>query len=197
MAASKTQTPPPVSWSRAAAGLAGVGALTVVLVVGAGLGPSWTVALVAATGAGAAVRVARARTRVAVGALLLVAAAGLGWIELVNKVQYGTLALSGPPPLVRWCGAVYRTSGISATAPEVGGEPAYRPILRTPSGAVVFGVGLGPKRACGATLPLFVGVGPARYVLYSAWPPRPALQGAGSSPGPVPGSGRSRRPRVR
>ncbi len=110
--------------------------------------------------------------------------AGLGWIELVNKAQYGTLALTGAPPLVRWCGNTYQPSGVITAAASTGDGPTYSQILRTPSGYDVFGVALHGQRSCGATSPLFVEArpGPLRRVRH----PDP---GAGRARNPDPGTG--------
>jgi hypothetical protein len=92
--------------------------------------------------------------------------AGIGWIETLDKVQYGTLALTGPPPLVRWCGTTYRPSGVITAEPSTGAGPRYSTILRTPSGYDVFGVALGARRSCGDDGPLFVGEGAGRFAAY-------------------------------
>lgn len=154
-----------VSAGRAALGLAVVAALTGALVVVAGLGPTWPVVVAAALGAGAAVIVARASGRVAMVAVVLVGVSGLAWIEVVNEVQYGTVALTGTPPLVRWCGATYKPDGMSATRPGAAGTPAYSKVLRTPSGHDVYGVAPRGRRPCAAGA-LFVQSGPGRYLVY-------------------------------
>ncbi len=156
----------PVSPSRLLAALGVVGAVTWAVESGAGLGPNLVVVLVAALGASGAVRYGRGVRRVALSTLLVVALAGVGWIELVNKVQYGTLALTGAPPLVRWCGTTYRPSGVVTAAPSTGAGPRYSTILRSPSGYEVFGVALGRERSCGRSGPLFVALGGARYAAY-------------------------------
>jgi hypothetical protein len=153
-----------VSRGRALAGLGVVGLVTVTLE--SSLGPSWGVVLVAGLGSGGAVLCARAGRRFAVVTLLVVSLTGLGWIELVNKVQYGTLALTGAPPLVRWCGTTYRPNGVVTSTLAAGGGATYSKILRTPSGYDVFGLALRGRRSCGAAGTLFVGVGPARYAAY-------------------------------
>jgi hypothetical protein len=148
--------------------LAVVGVLTWGLESAGGLGPSWKVVVVAAIGSAVAVRYARVTRRVAVVTLLVVAMTGLGWIELINEVQYGTLALTGAPPQVHWCGTTYVPNGVVAATPSTGAGPAYSEILRTPSGDAVFGVALRGRRSCGASGPLFVGVGPGRYAAYDS-----------------------------
>lgn len=160
--------PGPVSRVRVLVALSVVGVLTWGLESTAGLGPNWTVVLVAAVGSAAAVRYARVTRRVAVVTLLVVAMTGLGWIEVINKVQYGTLALTGAPPQVHWCGTTYVPDGVVAASPSTGTGPAYTKILRTPSGDDVFGVALRGRRSCGASGPLFVGVGPGRYAAYDS-----------------------------
>ena len=130
------------------------------------LGPRWGVVLVAALGSGGAVLFARAGRRFAVVTVLVVSLTGLGWIELINKVQYGTLALTGAPPLIRWCGNTYQPNGVVTSTLSVGGGSTYSKILRTPSGYDVFGLALHGRRSCGAAGPLFVGVGPGRYATY-------------------------------
>jgi hypothetical protein len=159
-------TPDPVSPLRVLAAVAVVGLVVWLLVSAAGLGPSWGVVLVAAVGTAAAVRLARASRRVAAITLVAVALTGLGWIELVNTVQYGTLALTGAPPLVRWCGATYRPSGVITAAPSTGVGPRYTKILRTPSGHDVFGVTLQGHHSCGRTGAVFVSVGHGRFAAY-------------------------------
>ena len=99
--AAEDQAPPgplPVSPTRIAAGGALVGALTWALASVVGLGPNLDVVLVAAFGSAGAVRYGRGRRRLAVVTLLAVALVGIGWIEAVNKVQYGTLALTRRSP---------------------------------------------------------------------------------------------------
>jgi hypothetical protein len=160
--------PAPVSRARVVAALAVVGGVTWILVAVAGLGPSWKAVATAALGSAVAVRVAGAAHRVAVVTVLVVGVSGLGWIELINKAQYGTLALTGAPPLVRWCGTTFRPSGVIATAPSTGGGSAYSKILRTPSGYDVYGVALLRSRACGTSGPLFVHVGEGRYAAYDS-----------------------------
>jgi hypothetical protein len=156
----------PVSRVRVAAALAVVGASAWILVSVAGLGPSWKVVVVAAVGSGGAVRFAHGARRLAVVTLVVVALAGLGWIELINSVQYGTLALTGAPPMVRWCGTAYRPSGVITAAPSTGAGPAYSKILRTPSGYDVFGVALGGHGACGTSGAVFVRVGHGLFAAY-------------------------------
>ncbi|HUI04137.1 MAG TPA: hypothetical protein VLZ77_11390 [Acidimicrobiales bacterium] len=152
--------------ARAALGLAGAAALTLALVVVVGLGPTWPVVAAAALGTAAAAAMARAPGRAVVAAAVLVGLAGLAWIELVDEVQYGTLALSGAPPLVRWCGTTYRPDGMSATRPGATGLPAYSEVLRTPSGHDVYGVAPRAGRPCAAGGVLFVQAGPGRYLVY-------------------------------
>lgn len=159
-------TPAPVSRVRVLTTLTVVGAVTWMLVSVAGLGPSWGVVLVAAVGSAGAVRFARAARRVVVVTLLVVALTGLGWIELINKVQYGTLALTGAPPLVRWCGTTYHRSGVITAEPSTGVGPAYSKILRTPSGEDVFGEALRGRHSCGTSGALFVGVGHGLFAAY-------------------------------
>jgi len=156
----------PVSRTRVLAGLALVAVVSWVLVAAAGLGPSWEVALVAGLGSAGAVRFARGTRRVAAITFVVVAVAGFGWIEMVNTVQYGTLSLSGAPPLVRWCGATYKPDGVITASTSTGAGPSYSKILRTPSGDDVFGVALRGRGSCGTSGPLFVGVGPGRYAAY-------------------------------
>jgi hypothetical protein len=146
--------------------LALVGVATWTLASTAGLGPSWAVVLVAALGTAGAVRFAGVARRMAAVTLLVVAVTGLSWIEMVNQVQYGTLSLTGPPPLVRWCGTTYRPSGVITATASTGTGPRYSKILRTPSGSDVFGVALRGRGRCVAIGPLFVGVGDGRYAAY-------------------------------
>ena len=166
--------PAPVSPLLALAALAPVGALTWALVAVAGLGPSLAVVLVAAFGSAGAVLFARGTLRFAVVTLLVISMTGVGWIELVNKAQYGTLALTGAPPLVRWCGNTYQPSGVITAAASTGAGPTYSQILRTPAGYDVFGVALHGQRSCGMTGPLFVELGKARYAEYDTRTPAPA-----------------------
>jgi hypothetical protein len=170
-------THPLVVPSRVLVALAGVGALTWTLESVLGLGPSLLVVLVAAFGSAGAVRYGHGVRRVAVITLLVVALTGLGWIELINKVQYGTLALTGAPPIVRWCGTTYRPGGVIAASPSAGAGPAYSKILRSPSGYDVFGVALRQRRSCGAGAPLLVKVGTTRYAAYDPETPVPAVTG--------------------
>ncbi len=175
--------PPEVSPVRILAGLVLVGALTWILSSLVGLGPGLDVVLVAALGSAGAIRFGRGGGRVAVVTLLVVALIGLGWIELINKAQYGTLSLTGAPPLVRWCGTTYTPSGVVTAEPSAGAGPKYSKILETPSGYGVFGVALGGHRSCGtgATIgPLFVAIGRARYAAYD-----PVTTGQ-VAPGPMP-----------
>ena len=146
--------------------MAVVGIVVWLLVSAAGLGPSWGVVLIAAVGTAAAVRFAHAGRRVAAVALVVVAMTGLGWIVLINTVQYGTLALTGAPPLVRWCGVTYRPDGIKTATPSSGVGLPYTKILRTPSGHDVFGVTLHGHHSCGRTGPVFVSVGHGRFAAY-------------------------------
>ena len=171
--AAEDQAPPgpaPVSPTRIAAAAALVGVLVWALASVMGLGPNLDVVLVAAFGAAGAVRYGRGRRRLAVVTLLAVAVVGIGWIEAVNKAQYGTLALRGAPPLVRWCGATYRPSGVISSEPSTGSGPTETPILRSPSGYAVFGVAPGPGRACAANGALFVDLGSSHYAAYDAGP---------------------------
>ena len=108
----------------------------------AGLGPSAVVVAVAALGRAAAVRYGHAVRRVTLITFVIVAVTGLGWIELINTAQYGTLALTGAPPLVRWCGATYKPSGVVTSELSTGPGAVHSTILRTPSGYDVFGVAL-------------------------------------------------------
>jgi hypothetical protein len=164
--ASAGTSPAPVSRVRVLAALAVLALLIWTLVSVAGLGPSWDVVLVAAVGSAAAVRFAHVARRVAVVTLLVVGMTGLGWIELINKVQYGTLALTGAPPLVRWCGTTYHRSGVVTLSPSTGVGPAYSKILRTPSGDDVFGEALRGHHSCGTSGDLFVGVGHRLFAVY-------------------------------
>ncbi len=173
--AAEDQAPPgpaPVSPTRIAAAAALVGVLVWALASVMGLGPNLDVVLVAAFGAAGAVRYGRGRRRLAVVTLLALAVAvvGIGWIEAVNKAQYGTLALRGAPPLVRWCGATYRPSGVISSEPSTGSGPTETPILRSPSGYAVFGVAPGAGRACAANGALFVNLGSSHYAAYDAGP---------------------------
>ena len=163
---SARSAPTPVSRVRVLAALAIVGVLVWTLVSVAGLGPSWDVVLVAALGSAGAVRFAHGARRVAVVTLLVVAMTGLGWIELINKVQYGTLALSGAPPLVRWCGTTYHRSRVVTVAPSTGVGSAYSKILRTPSGHDVFGQAIDGHHSCGTSSALFVDIGHRLFAVY-------------------------------
>ena len=163
-----------VSPTRILGALAVVGAATWALESVVGLGPILGVVLVASFGCAAAVRYGHAAGRVAIVTLLVFAASGLGWIELVNKVQYGTLALTGAPPLVRWCGTTYAPSGVVTSDLSTGAGSTYSKILRTPSGYDVFGVALATHHSCGVSGPLFVGVGPSRYAAYDSTSPPPS-----------------------
>jgi hypothetical protein len=131
---------------------------------------------VAALGSAGAVRYGRGRRGLAVVTLLAVALIGIGWIEAVNKAQYGTLALRGAPPLVRWCGATYRPSGVVSSEPSTGAGPRDTRILRSPSGYAVFGVAPGAGRSCGTSGALFVDLGQSHYAAYDTGPStRPVL----------------------
>jgi len=66
----------------------------------AGLGPSVVVVVVAAVGGGGRRALRTRRPRVALIAFLALGVTGLGWIELINTAQYGTLALTGAPRVV-------------------------------------------------------------------------------------------------
>jgi hypothetical protein len=172
--------PPEVSPARILAGLALVGVVTWVLASPLGLGPRLEVVLVAAFGAAGTIRFGRGAGRVAVITLLVVALTGLGWIELINKAQYGTLSLTGPPPLVRWCGTTYQPSGVVTAQPSAGAGPKYSEILQTPSGYDVFAVALGAQRSCGSsatTGPLFVAIGTSRYAAYDPVITKPVALG--------------------
>lgn len=92
-----------VSPRRVLAALSVVGVTSWALESAAGLGPSAVVVAVAALGSAAAVRYGHAVRRVTLITFVIVAVTGLGWIELINTAQYGTLALTGAPP-----GAVVR-----------------------------------------------------------------------------------------
>jgi len=165
---------PPVSPIRVLGALSVVGVVSWALESAAGLGPSVVVVVVAAVGGGGAVRYGHAGRRVALIAFLAMGVTGLGWIELINTAQYGTLALTGAPPLVRWCGTTYEPSGVVTAALSTGPGPTYSKILRTPSGYDVFGVALAAHRSCGTSVPLLVGVARARYAAYDAVTPSPA-----------------------
>jgi hypothetical protein len=167
--------PAPVSPTRILGGLTVVAAVTWALESAAGLGPGVLVVVVAAVGGAVAVHYGRAGRRLALITLLVLAVTGLGWIELINTAQYGTLALTGPPPLVRWCGTTFEPSGVVTTGLSTGPGPTYSEILRTPSGYAVFGIALAAQRACGNTGPLFVGVARARYAAYDPVAPSPAM----------------------
>lgn len=156
----------PVSPARVLTGLTVAAVATWALESVLGLGPSLLVVGVAGFGAAAAVRYGHAAGRVALITLLVVAVSGLGWIEVINKAQYGTLALTGAPPLVRWCGTTYVPSGVVTSNLSTGAGQRYTKILRTPSGYDVFGVALAAHRSCGRTGPLLVRVGTARYAAY-------------------------------
>jgi hypothetical protein len=150
-----------------------VGALTWAFASVVGFGPDLVVVLVAALGSGVAVHYGRGARRAAVITLLVVGLTGIGWIEVLNKVQYGTLALTGAPPLVRWCGITFRPSGVVSADPSTGAGPKYSTILRTPSGYDVLGVAPGAARSCGASGPLFVRVGQGRFATYDPVMPGP------------------------
>ncbi len=162
-----------VSPTRVLAGLGLVAASAWVLESPVGLGPGLEVVLAAALGSAAAVRFGRAARRVALITLLVIALTGVGWIELINKAQYGTLALTGAPPLVRWCGTTYKPSGVITSTLSSGSGPTYSKILKTPSGYDVFGVALRRQRSCGPSGPLLVGVGTARFAAYDPVPTSP------------------------
>jgi hypothetical protein len=164
----------PVSPTRVLGGVTVVAVVAWALESAAGLGPSVLVVVVAAVGGAAAVRYGRARRRVALITFVVLAVTGLGWIELLNTAQYGTLALTGPPPLVRWCGTTFEPTGVITSALSRGPGPTYSEILRTPSGYEVFGIALAPQRACGSSGPLFVRVAAARYAAYDPVVPSPA-----------------------
>ena len=169
--AEESATPTPSGWvspTRVLAGLGLVAGLTWILESPVGLGPGLEVVLGAALGAAVAVRYGRAARRVALITLMVIALAGVGWIELINKAQYGTLALTGAPPLVRWCGTTFKPSGVITSNLSSGAGPKYTKILKTPSGYDIFGVALARHRSCGTSGPIFVGVRPARYAAYDA-----------------------------
>jgi hypothetical protein len=166
--------PAPVSPRRVLAALSVVGVTSWALESVAGLGPSAVVVAVAALGSAAAVRYGHAVRRVTLITFVLVAVTGLGWIELINTAQYGTLALTGAPPLVRWCGATYKPSGVVTSELSTGPGAAYSTILRTPSGYDVFGVALAGHHSCATSGPLFVGVARARYAVYDPEATSPA-----------------------
>jgi hypothetical protein len=72
----------------------------VVLMVAARLGASWPVVVVAVTGTRVSLWSGHLSRRLGLGLVLAVCCVGLLWIEAVNVVQYGTLALNGPPAKV-------------------------------------------------------------------------------------------------
>ncbi len=167
--AGEPETAPPPGWAsptRLLVALGAVAALTWVLESPVGLGPGLDVVLVAALGSAVAVRYGRAARRVALITLVVIALTGVGWIELINKAQYGTLALTGAPPLVRWCGTTFKPSGVITSSLSTGAGPRYSQILKTPSGYDVFGVALAPQRSCGTSGPIFIGLRHARYAAY-------------------------------
>ncbi len=157
-----------------------LGALSVVDVTSwalesaADLGPSVVVVAVAALGSAAAVHYGHAVRRVTLITFFVMAVTGLGWIELINTAQYGTLALTGAPPLVRWCGATYKPSGVVTSELSTGRGSTYSTILRTPSGYDVFGVALAGHHSCATSGPLFVGVARGRYAVYDPEAASPA-----------------------
>jgi hypothetical protein len=155
--------------------LLAVAGLVAVLAAEAGLGPTWPVVLVGAIGAAAALRIAHLSRRAALATMVAVGLAGMGWIELINVAQYGTLSLSGPPPVIRWCGAAYEKSAVAVATPPASDGAPDASVLRTPSGYDVFGVAPERAGACGSQGALFVEVGPARFVVYdrSAGTPGP------------------------
>ena len=155
---------------RAVFGLLAVATVTAGLEAVVGLGPTWPVVAAAALGTGAVFALARVSVRVVVAAVVLVAAGGLAWIEAVNLAQYGTLSLSGPPPLVRWCGTTYRPDGIAATAPGPEATPPYAQVLRTPSGHDVYGVAPTVSHPCPAGGALFMEDHPGRWLVYGPAP---------------------------
>ncbi|HVA04535.1 MAG TPA: hypothetical protein VMU64_12425 [Acidimicrobiales bacterium] len=167
--AGETETATAPGWvspSRVLVALGVVAVVTWVLESLVGLGPGLEVVLVAALGSAVAVRFGRAARRVALITLVVIALSGVGWIELINKAQYGTLALTGAPPLVRWCGTTFKPSGVITSNLSSGTGPRYSKILKTPSGYDVFGVALARHRSCGTSGPIFVGLRAARYAAY-------------------------------
>jgi hypothetical protein len=150
----------------AAGALLAVAGIVALLVDPAGWGPTWPVVLVGAVGAAISVRIAHLPRRTALMTMVAVALAGMGWIELVNIAQYGTLSLSGPPPLIRWCGATYQKSAVVVSTPPPADGARDTMILRTPSGYDVFGVAPPRTAACGAQSTLSVEVGTARFIVY-------------------------------
>jgi hypothetical protein len=140
----------------------------IVLVVVARLGASWPVVVVATTGTALSLWFGRLSRRLGLGLLLAVGGAGLLWIEAVNIVQYGSLALTGPPAKVWWCGDSYTPSGAVTRGLSDGDGPPFNQILTTPAAYSVYGVDNGdPGTTCGATEPLLVQVGPGRYEVYN------------------------------
>ena len=155
-----------VSRLRVVVGLASVAAAGAVLVDLVGLGPSWAVVATAALGAGATFVVARASARVALTAVIVIGVGGMAWVESVNEARFGTLSLTGTPPLVRWCGTTYRPDGMAATAPGRSGPAASTEILRTPSGHDVYAPSSPGPRPCTAGGALYIEAGPGHWLVY-------------------------------
>ena len=154
-----------VAVPRLLAGLIITVVLCIMLMVIARLGASWPVVVVAALGAGVAMWFAKYSRRLLITVSLVVGCVGLLGIEGVNQVQYGTLALWGPPAKVWWCGDTYRPSGLITHGLGMGDAPPFRQFLTTPAAYSVYVPG-GGSGTCGATGPLLVQVGPRDYMVY-------------------------------
>ena len=76
--------------------------------------------------------VLRVRPSRAIGTWIVVALASFGLLELWNGVAFDTLALTGAPPAVQWCGTHYDKAGTTARPDHlqtVGTSPSGMAIL--------------------------------------------------------------------
>jgi hypothetical protein len=100
---------------------------------------------------------------VALGVLLLVPA--FGALEAVNRLEFHTFSLDGPPPKLHWCGRDYQLGNrLWPAPPPVIGSQGERVVLVSPSGSAILS-GFACTRNTEPTL-LFTPVGPSAWVAY-------------------------------
>lgn len=99
--------------------------------------------------------------RLATVAVIVLAVLGFVGLEAYNDAAFGTLSLSGPPPLIFACGAEYTRASSSPVA--VGPTLVLHGVGTTPSGMALLG-----NTRCGTTGSVwaFVSTAPGRVIPY-------------------------------
>jgi hypothetical protein len=100
------------------------------------------------------------RRRLVAVVVVAVALAGFASLEAFNDLEFGTLSLSGPPPQVLACGAVYEQTSISLDVPK---SLHLHQVGTTPSGLAMLG-----NAQCGneASVWVFVSLGGGMVMPY-------------------------------